>query len=85
MTKRAGYRVRLAFAEFFVSCGIVLREWEKQGARGRRVHVRGKVIEARFLRLRQHDRVATKRRIMSPPSRAVFRRRPAWTETPEAA
>jgi hypothetical protein len=85
MTRRAGHGARLAFAEFFVSCGVALREWEEQGPRGRRIYARGKVVEPRFLPPRQHDRVATKRRITSSPSRAAFRRRMAWTVTPEAA
>jgi len=82
MTKRAAYRARLEFAEFFVSCGVALREWEEQAPRGRRIHARGKVVEPRFLVARQHDRLATKRRITSSPSRAAFRRRLAWTEAP---
>ncbi len=82
MTKRASYVARLEFAEFFVSCGVALREWEEQAPRGRRIHVRGKVIEPRFLQPRQHDKVSTKRRITSAPSRAIFRRRAVWTEVP---
>jgi hypothetical protein len=85
MTKRAGHGARLAFAEFFVSCGVALRGWEQQGPRGRRIHIRGKVVEPRFLPPRQHDRMATKRRITSAPSRAAFRRRTGWIEGPEAA
>jgi hypothetical protein len=85
MTKRAGYGAKLAFEEFFVSCGVALREWEEQEPHGRRIHARGKVAQPRFIPPRQHDRVATKRRVTSSPSRAAFRRRTACAEAPEVA
>jgi hypothetical protein len=75
MIKKTRCGANLAFVEFFVSCGVALREWENEPPRGRHIYARGKVARSCVTASRLHDRASTARRITRSVTRALHLRR----------
>jgi hypothetical protein len=88
MIKKMRYGAKLAFAEFFVSCGIALRAWEheaREAPPARRFHARGKVARSWVLPSSMHDRTATTRRITRSTTRTLHLRRHIATRQADAS
>ena len=78
MIKKTGYGAKLAFAEFFICCGIAFRSEEQGGPAvglGREIHALGRKSRRWIRQPAMHDCAAIERRLRKSTSGAPNRRR----------